>query len=127
MILKYLAFPVDLISFMAWIKTTFPSMTFLGFAQRGSLELVFGPSGAAQLTLDQQNTIKAYYASLTQSGEATKLALPSRLTGAAKDAHDALVANMISTKTWDQLSAAQKKVIAGGTLTNDEYDSLPVS
>ncbi len=125
MILKYLAFPIDLISFQIWLKNQFSG--FSGFAQRGSLELVFGPSGAPQLTEDQKTVIKNYYNSLTQSGEAAKLALPSRLSGAAKKAHNDLIGTVISALDFTALSAVQKKFMMGTTLTNDEYDSLPIS
>jgi hypothetical protein len=78
-------------------------------------------------TSDQITAVKTYIATLTESGEATKLALPHNLTGSAKATFEAAVTAKIATLTWDTMSPAQRTFSMGGTLSNTDYDSLPTS
>ncbi len=73
------------------------------------------------------DAVNAYIATLTQQGEATKLALPHNLSGQAKVTFENSVKAVIASKTFDQLTAAQKTFFMGGTLSNSDYDSLPTS
>jgi hypothetical protein len=82
---------------------------------------------SADMTTDQINAVKAYIATLTQNGEATKLALPHNLVSNDKATFENLVKAKIATLTWDALSVAQRTFSMGGTLSNSDYDALPTS
>ena len=114
-------FPVDGGSLVAWCAANVPN--FVSALCDSRLKVVI----SADLTKDQMSAISTYIASLTQNGEATKLALPHNLVGDAKAVFENAVKAVIAGKTWDTLSVAQRTFSMGGTLSMSDYDSLPTS
>ena len=112
------SFSIDIPSFCEAVKTAVPSFT--GANGTGRLELIFSQA----LTFEQKEAIDDLWDGLTQQGEATKRARQSRLTGQA-------YLNFIETKKqqaaaldWNAMSAAQRKLAMGASLTAAELDTL---
>jgi hypothetical protein len=116
------AFPVDGGSLDIWCAANVPGYV-SSFSDSSLLKL----TTTAALNKTQSAVVLAYLLTLTQNGEATKLALPHNLIGMSKLNFENLVKAKIATLTWDSMSAAQKTFSMGGSLSGSDYDSLPTS
>jgi hypothetical protein len=115
-------FPVDSSSLLVWCGANVPGYV-SGVSDDNNLRLVT----SAELNPTQQAAVKAHLASLVKETEASKLVLPHNLIGLDRVNFENAAKAVIATKTFDQLSAAQKTLFMGGHLSDADYDSLPIS
>lgn len=115
-------FPVESASLTAWCAANVP-----GYVSCVVDDTCLKVVTSAGLTSVQQGAVKTYLATLTKDGEATKLAAPHCLIGNAKETFENSVKAVIASKSYDQLSVAQKTFFMGGQLSASDYDSLPTS
>lgn len=120
-------FEVDCKGLCDWAKTNldidFEQSTdkWIVFTKEGALT----PDGTGEYKSDEHKQLKEYYDSLTEAGEAVKLALPSRLQGQARRDWEAAKKAEIATVTdYSTLTEAQKKLWMGLDLTDAEKDGL---
>lgn len=113
------SFEFDLKSFEAWLSETFESFV--------SLQQIAGfvmANFSSVITDEQKGTIDAHLSGLTEGAEATKLELISRQDGPTVFAHLQSKKVALAAKTWDQMSATERKLAMNLQLTADEIDSL---
>jgi hypothetical protein len=115
-------FPVEPESLKAWCAANVTGYI-SSISDDSSLKIVT----TSEMTKDQKGAVMTYLGTLTKNGEAAKLALPHALIGAAKSTFENQVRAVIASKTFDQLSPAQKTFFMGGQLSSNDYDALPIS
>lgn len=113
------AFDFDLKSFEAWLSETFAS-----FKSVHQISGFVVANFSEALSDQQKGTIDAHLAGLTEQGEAAKLELVSRQDGPTVFAHLQSKKAALAAKTWDQMSATERKLAMNLQLTADEIDSL---
>ena len=111
-------FLIDVPSLLVAIKASVP--TFMSANTGMGVDLFF----SAPVTHEQKEAIDDIFDGLSEQTEAAKRALPSRKKG--KDLLDfiALKKAQASQLTWDQMSAAQRKLVMGVDLSMSELDSI---
>lgn len=117
-------FPFDLVSFLEWLKSTYPSLDFLYTLKDTEITVALK---SATMTQGQKDAILAHWNGLDQSAEAVKLAKNSRKTGQAKIDFEIQVKTFLAGKEWDSMTSAEKKFVMSVPLSNSEYDTLTTS
>lgn len=113
------SFPVDIASLDAQVKSIAGSK-YKGLVSSGVLSLNFSEDP----TQEELNSIGAYWSGLTEAGEAAKLTLASRKIGQDLVSHLNSKKTACASKTWDQMSVAERKLVMGASMTEAEIDSL---
>lgn len=129
MMFKWKSFPIDLPSFLDWLKSTY-GVEFGAFAGPELLQIwktgmVAG--NPATISDSEKTVIMAHWNGLDQTAEATKRALPSRKKLLEKGAFEQAVKAFVATKDWSAMSVAERKFAMGSVLINTEYDTLTTS
>lgn len=114
------SFEVDLVSLEQQAKTIAPSK-YDGATKAG---LMIHLHFSQNLSEQEEADLDTYFGNLTEQGEATKLAQPSRKIG--QDLVNLFNEKKAAcaAKTWDQMSAAERKLVMNVGLTASEIDSL---
>lgn len=115
-------FPVDSTSLVAWCAANVPGYV-SAIADDNNLRV----TTSAELNPAQQAAVKTHLLSLVKETEAAKLELPHNLIGQPRVDFENAVKAVIASKTFDQLSVAQKTFFMGGQLSDEAYDALPIS
>lgn len=113
------SFDVDTIDLSKWLKNNFN--TFLGLNKVGSIVTA---SFSEPLATESVSSIQAHVASLTETGEQEKIALPSRKVGPEMTAFLNTKKVACASKTWDEMTAAERKLVMSAPMTEAEIDSL---
>ena len=123
-ILKWLAFSIDIPSLVTFLQTTLGSSFIAVQANPFDLRILTSVMPSS----NQVSSIKGYMSGLTQSGEAAKRALPSRVLTSPSTMGAALAAVKagIAAKPMSSWNPAEVKFVMGADLSPTEMDTLTI-
>lgn len=129
-IFQWLDFLIDLPSLESWLKTNYGDK-YVSMRTGTNISIRFKQDPT--ITIDSvKASVNAQLDTLTKASELAKRNLKSRMLGSIAKSSELLsfqtaVKNRIASKDITTLTVAEKKMLMGLSLSNDEFDTLTTS